>query len=123
MKEKQRSITILKEKILVCRLRFVDKYINALHVSGFPGGSSGKGPVCQYRKHKRHGFYPWVQKIPCRRVWQPTPVFLLGESPFTKEPGRLQSKVSQKVRHYWNKLQIVCFNTFVNFLLYVTFKN
>ena len=23
-------------------------------------------------------FDPWVRKIPCRRKWQPTPVFLLG---------------------------------------------
>ena len=26
------------------------------------------------------GFYPWVRKIPWRRKWQPTPVFLPGES-------------------------------------------
>ena len=26
-----------------------------------------------------HGFDPWVGKIPWRRKWQPTPVFLLGE--------------------------------------------
>ena len=26
------------------------------------------------------GFDPWVRKIPCRRKWQPTPVFLVGES-------------------------------------------
>ena len=25
-------------------------------------------------------FDPWVWKIPWRRAWQPTPVFLLGES-------------------------------------------
>ena len=23
---------------------------------------------------------PWVRKIPCRRAWQPTPVFLPGDS-------------------------------------------
>jgi len=27
-----------------------------------------------------HGFYPWVGKIPWRRKWQPTPVFLPGNS-------------------------------------------
>ena len=27
---------------------------------------------------KRHGFNPWVRKIPWRRTWQPTPVFLPG---------------------------------------------
>ena len=29
---------------------------------------------------KRHRFHPWVKKIPWRRAWQPTPVFLSGES-------------------------------------------
>ena len=24
-------------------------------------------------------FDPWVRKIPCRRAWQPAPVFFLGE--------------------------------------------
>ena len=28
----------------------------------------------------RPGFDPWVWKIPWRRKWQPTPVFLPGES-------------------------------------------
>ena len=27
----------------------------------------------------RHEFDPWVGKIPWRREWQPTPVFLAGE--------------------------------------------
>ena len=38
---------------------------------------------------------------PLRRAWQPTPVFLPGESPWTKEPGGLQSMGSQRVRHNW----------------------
>ena len=36
----------------------------------FPGGA----------RRKRCGFDPWVWKIPWRRAWQPTPVFLPGES-------------------------------------------
>ena len=47
----------------------------------------------------RPGFDPWVGKIPWRRVWQPTPVYLPGESPRTKELGGLQSMGSQRVRH------------------------
>ena len=43
---------------------------------GFPGGSDGR--VCLQRG--RPGFDPWVGKIPWRRAWQPTPVFLSGES-------------------------------------------
>ena len=39
----------------------------------------------------RSGFNPWVGKIQWRRAWQPTPVFLPGESPGTEEPGGLQS--------------------------------
>ena len=44
------------------------------------------------------GFEPWVGKIPWRRAWQPTPVFLPGESPWTEEPGGLQSMGWQRVR-------------------------
>ena len=44
------------------------------------GGPSGKEPACQFRRHKRSGFVPWVGKVPWRRAWQPTLVFLPGES-------------------------------------------
>ena len=40
---------------------------------------SGKESTCQYSRHKRCNFDPWVRKIPCRRKWQPAPVFLPGE--------------------------------------------
>ena len=66
---------------------------------GFPGGASGKEPACQCMRPKRQGFDPWVRKMPWRRAWQPTPVFLPGESPRTEEPGRLQPMGSQRVRH------------------------
>ena len=39
-----------------------------------------KEPVCQCRRLNRHRLDPWVVKIPWRRAWQPTPVFLPGES-------------------------------------------
>ena len=47
---------------------------------GFPGGTSGKELTCQCRRHKRCRFDPWVGKIPWKRAWQPTSVFLPGES-------------------------------------------
>ena len=34
----------------------------------------------QCGKHRRCRSYPWVGKIPWRRAWQPTPVFLPRES-------------------------------------------
>ena len=46
----------------------------------FLGGASGNKPTCQCRRCKRHGFDSWVGKTPWRRAWQPTPVFLHGES-------------------------------------------
>ena len=55
------------------------KYLTIVIV-GFPGGSSGKEPACQCRRRKRCGFDPWVAKIPWTKKWNPTPVFLPGES-------------------------------------------
>ena len=42
-------------------------------------------------------FNPWIGKIPWRRAWQPTPIFLPEESPWTDEPGGLQSMRVQRV--------------------------
>ena len=44
----------------------------------FPGGTSGKEPTCQCKRHKRQGFDPWVRKIPWREAREPTLV-LPGE--------------------------------------------
>ena len=51
-----------------------------LTLRGLPGGASGKESACKCRRCKRCGFDPWVRKISWRRKWQPTPVFLPGES-------------------------------------------
>ena len=48
-------------------------------------------------KNQRHSFDSLVRKIPWRRAWQPTAVFLLGEPPWTEKPGGLQSMGSQRV--------------------------
>ena len=71
---------------------------------GFLGGANGKEPACQCRRTKRCGFNPWVRKTPWTRACQPTPVFLPGESPWTDDPGGLQSIGSQSVRHNWSDL-------------------
>ena len=59
--------------------------------------------------YRRCRFDPWVGKIPWRRKWHPTPVFLpgkshgqrnlVGYSPWTKKPGKLQAMGSQRVGH------------------------
>ena len=66
-------------------------------VKGFPGGASGQEPACQCRRHNRCRFNPWVRKIFWRRKWQPTPVFLPRESPWTKELGGPKSTDSQRM--------------------------
>jgi len=46
---------------------------------GLPGGTSGKELDSQCRRCNGQEFNPWIGKIPWRRAWQLTPVFLLGE--------------------------------------------
>ena len=57
-----------------------NKYSSHLVSQGFPGWLSVEEPTCQCRRHKRHRFDPWVRKIPWRRAWLPTPIYLPGES-------------------------------------------
>ena len=64
----------------------------------FPGGSDGKESPCN------SGDPDWIpesERFTRRREQLPTAVFLPGESPWTEEPGRLQSMGSQRVRHDW----------------------
>ena len=50
-----------------------------LTLEGFVDGASHKESTCQCRRCKKWEFDPWVRKIPWKRAWQPTPVFLPGE--------------------------------------------
>ena len=52
---------------------------------GFPGGLDGKESTCNVGDL---GLIPELGRSPWRRAWQPTPVFLPGESLWTEEPGR-----------------------------------
>ena len=47
---------------------------------GFPGDSVVENLIAMQELQKDKRFHPWVRKIPWRRTWQPTPVFLPGES-------------------------------------------
>ena len=93
---KEKNIWRLKEKILwyhkvrpcfhgptfTCVFYFV-RIIFLVPIelnNSIPGGNSGKESACQFRRHKKHGFNPWVWKIPWRTALQPTPVFLPRES-------------------------------------------
>ena len=63
-----------------------------------PMWCSVKESACQWRSC---GFNPRVRKIPWRRKWQPTPVFLPGKIPWTEEAGGLQFMVLQRVGCDW----------------------
>ena len=81
---------------------------------GFPGGSDGKETACSAGD-------PWVEKIPWRREWQPTPVFLPGESPETEETGGLQSlgfkesDTTEQLSSALHPFEECCSDHFVNY--------
>ena len=53
------------------------KWLSMNFFIGIPMWLSCKDTTCQCR---RCGFDPWVGKVPWRKKWQPTPVFLPGKS-------------------------------------------
>ena len=59
-------------------------------LSGFSGGSVVKNLPAHAGEH---GFNPWVRKIPWKRKWQPTPVFL---------PGKLDGQRSMAGYRSWS---------------------
>ena len=63
---------------------------------GFPGGSDGKESACNAGNLDS---IPGLGMIPWKRAWQPTSVFLPGESPWIEEPGGLQSMGLQIIEH------------------------
>ena len=72
-----------------------------------PGGTNGKDPACQFRRHKRCGWVqsdPWVRKIPWRRAWRPTPVFLPGAS----HGQRSLAGYGHRVAKSWTRLKWIC---------------
>jgi len=66
---------------------------------GFSGSSAVKKKkkrqkTClQSGRLRRHMLNPWVEKIPWRRAWQVTPVFLPGESHVQKSLAGYSPKI------------------------------
>ena len=76
--------------ILLIKIHF-----NVTKAYGFPGGTRGKEPACQCRRHKRHGFNPWVGKKDLLEEEMATHSSILAwRIPWTEEPGGLQSTES-----------------------------
>ena len=72
------------------------KVLVSVYMSLYWGGVS---LVAQMVKNLPATWETWVGKIPWRRAWQPTLLFLPGESPWVEEPGGLQSIGLQRVGH------------------------
>ena len=70
--------------------------IGTTYLLDFPGSSAGKESTCNAGDP---GSIPGLRRSPGKRVWQPTTVFLPGQSPWTEEFRGLQSMGSQRVRH------------------------
>ena len=88
----------ISDKVLMIKI-----YKALINWMGFPGGTSGKEPASHRRRHNNLGFYPWVRKIPWRRTWQPTSVFLPGKS-HGQRSLEGYSQGLQRVGHEWSDL-------------------
>ena len=66
---------------------------------GFPGGASGKEPTCQGKRRKRRRLDPSVGKMPLEEGTATHSSILAWRTPWTEEPGGLQSLGSQRVGH------------------------
>jgi len=66
---------------------------------GLPRWLSGKGSSCHCWRYRRHGFSPWVGKIPWRRKWEPTPVFWPGQSHGQRSLMGYSPRDWKRIRH------------------------
>ena len=72
-------------------------YVLYTRTGGLPRWLRGKESACQGRRRR---FSPWVEKIPWRRKWLPTLVFLPRRSHGQESlAGNRQSMGSQRIRH------------------------
>ena len=75
---------------------------NCFRSNKLPRWLCSKEPACQCRRCR---FNPWVRKIPRRREWQPTPVFLPGEFHGQRSLvgysslGRKESETTERLTH------------------------
>ena len=83
-----------------------------INLHGLPRWCRGKESACQCRRCKRCSFDPWVRKIPWRRAWKPTPVFLPRESHGQRSLegcgpwGRKESDTTEPLNTYTYKLDL-----------------
>ena len=78
---------------------------------GLPGGTSGKEPAYQCKRHKRFRFDPQVGKMPWKRAWQATLAFSPGESHGQRSlvdyspQGHKESDITEVTQHTHRQTQ------------------
>ena len=95
---------------------------------GLPGWLSGKESTCQCRRRRRHGFDPWVRKIPWRKAWQHASVFfpgkshgqrsLVGYSPQGHKEYDLTKRLSTQLKQYNQGLKSLELNIHLHKLIF-----
>ena len=88
---------------VTCRLPYAQVRV-ASEKPSLPRWRSGEESPCQCRRRKRCRFSLWVGKIPWRRKWRPTSLFLPGKLCGQEDPGGLQSIKWQRVKHDWARI-------------------
>ena len=91
--------------------------------------ASGKESARQCRRYKRHGFGPWVRKIPWTREWKPTPVFLPGKfhiqmsltgySPWGHQESDMTERISTHKNIMWPVVSVQRMKTITTIIIFV----
>ena len=77
--KKEKTGTLVAQRIFSFNSPSTDSMLVIDYILQLPRWHNHKESACQCRRCKRHGFDPWVGKIPWSRKWQPTLVFLPGK--------------------------------------------
>ena len=70
----------------------------------FPGGTSGKEPGYQCKRHKRHGFHPLCREDPVEEGMETNSSILSWRILWTEGPGRLRFIGAQRVGLDWSNV-------------------
>ena len=88
--------------------------MNCSWFTGLPRWLSGK----ESPANAEDGFHPWVRKIPWRRKWQPTPVFLPGRSHGKRSLAGYSPWGHKRIGHDLVTKEQAWFTRLCSFLLY-----
>ena len=81
--------------------RWLLQFLTCTNNRGFLGGTSGREPVCQYRRHRRHWFESLGLQDRLEEGMATHSSILTWRTPGTEEIGGLQSIVLPRIQHKW----------------------